>query len=518
MFKRLLSVLLTVVVLVTSLGLDQLAMTARAVTTYTTIYFKDETESHWVGNDGAVIEMVDNTYGHTSYMMKKLNSTTWSVKVPAYVFNVTFNRLSPSGKQWNSWSAGGRGKKRSDRSTWSSTYHTTVPEHGYWDGTAEFIEGFHEGDVIYLDYYEFQQWEIVDTSYYVNFTNAMKKHTIKIDEENVEEYKPILLTNEIEDMVYTYTVTAEDEGAPELRFWRGSGSELWNASVVLKYSDYLEGNNCVKVQGWTDTGYVCPYVPRRHVPVIDKTSLEVLGNKKVNRKIAINLDIQGETEYLSLEDTEINIQKLDSNGNVLADEKEENYLIYDTDATEWNHRELLFKQSGSYKVSTITYSRDKVDCYTTEEIINIVEDNAPVAEIDFVNADTDQKGKDTENVFVRNKEGKCNLKIKDQSVSEINDEITSREYKVFYDKNNDGKYSENEVMENVNGNKMEFTIALKKVGKYQVIETVKETFSDTIEKLLTEEDYLSGNVVVDFEIVNQAPVSSMDVKKASCIL
>ena len=195
--KQWLSVLLTIAILFTSLGLENFTTAVQATITFTTIYLKDDTSEHWIGNDNAVIELVDNTYGHTSYIMKKVNSTTWSAKVPATTYNVTFNRLSPSKTtQWNSWSAGGRGSNRNDISTWSSTYHATVPEHGYWDGTPEYIEGFHEGDVIYLDYYTFQNWEISDAQFYVNFTNATKVDNngadITISSANSEKFNPVI--------------------------------------------------------------------------------------------------------------------------------------------------------------------------------------------------------------------------------------------------------------------------------------------------------------------------------------
>lgn len=113
----------------------------------------DDTDEQWVGNDNAVIELVDNTYGHDHYIMTKINSNTWSAKVPSSTYNVTFNRLSPDqSTQWNSWSAGGRDSH--------NAYHVLGFEYGYWDGTAELEEGFHAGDVVYLDFYEFSDWVI----------------------------------------------------------------------------------------------------------------------------------------------------------------------------------------------------------------------------------------------------------------------------------------------------------------------------------------------------------------------
>ena len=45
----------------TSLGLDRLSI--QAANTYITLYLVDDTKEQWVGNDHAVIELVDNTSG-----------------------------------------------------------------------------------------------------------------------------------------------------------------------------------------------------------------------------------------------------------------------------------------------------------------------------------------------------------------------------------------------------------------------------------------------------------------------
>lgn len=47
-----------------------------------TIYFIDQTKENWVKNDGAVMELVDNSFGHDSYPMTKIDDTVWSVSVP----------------------------------------------------------------------------------------------------------------------------------------------------------------------------------------------------------------------------------------------------------------------------------------------------------------------------------------------------------------------------------------------------------------------------------------------------
>ena len=511
--RKCISILLVIAILFTSIGLEKFTKTAEAAAAYTKIYLKDDTAEHWIGNDNAVIELVDNTYGHDHYIMTKEDSTTWSARVPSSTYNVTFNRLSPDkSTQWNSWSAGGRGSNVNDKNTWHSTYHATVPEHGYWDGEAEYEEGFHEGDVIYLDYYEFNSWEISNALFYVNFTDASKTENngadIDISTADKNKYSPILLTNEIEEQVYTYTVTAEDEGAAKLKFWRGNSSTLWNDSVTLSYSDYQAGNNCVKVQGWNSTGYVCPYVPRRHIPVFDTLELNVTGNQKVNRKIVLDFDIQGETQYLNTEDTQINIVKIDSEGNIISDNNDE-YLLFDDNAAAWNHRELIFKESGKYRITAI--ATDGTDEFIDEKIITVVNDQAPAAGIELSNPDD---GADDDNIFVRNSEGVLNLNIKDTSSSELGDSITSRIYRIYYDANGNSEYEDDEIISETTGNRTEVSLSFNSVGKYKVMLDIQETFTDTIVSLINESDYLTGETEREFEIVNQAPVSSMSVKKS----
>ena len=223
--RRIVSIVLTAAILFTSLGLENFTNIVKAAASYTTLYLVDDTPEHWLGNDNAVIEMVDNTFGHDRYIMTKESGSRWSVRVPSTTYNVTFNRLSPDrSTQWNSWSAGGRDTH--------STYHAITHEHGYWEGTAVLEEGFREGDIIYLDYYEFSDWKLSDAWFYVNFTGASKEENsgqdISISHGDKEKYSPVKLVNEIEEDVFTYTVTKEDEVAKELRSWRGNSDTLWN--------------------------------------------------------------------------------------------------------------------------------------------------------------------------------------------------------------------------------------------------------------------------------------------------
>ena len=507
--RRIISYLLIVAIFVTSLSLDAFSRKTEAAGGYVTLYLKDDTATQWIGNDNAVIELVDNTYGHDRYIMTKVNSTTWSCKVPASIYNVTFNRLSPDkSTQWNSWSAGGRDGH--------CTYHATVPEHGYWDGTAVTDnEYFHEGDIIYLDFYGFLNWEQANAVFYVNFKSYSKadnnEQDITISSADSTKFSPILLTNEIETQVFKYVVTAEDEGATSLRFFRGNSTTLWNNSVVLNYSDYKVGNNCVKVQGWDNTGYVCPYVPRRHITRIDSATVGVTGNRKVNRKIEIHFNLTGETDLLLQEDTEINIVKLDSNGNEVPAGEGEVYFILDETVSQWNHRELIFKQAGNYKISAV--ATDGYEDFSAETTISVVKDAEPQTMFDISCGEGESTN--SPGIYVRNSEGTAHIFVTDASVSEFGDEISERTYVLYHDANNDGEFSNDEIIDTKTGNETEVLYELNTVGKYRVVLNIKETFTDTIPSLVDDSVYLRGSYAQDFETANQAPVSAMYMEKSN---
>ena len=221
-----------------------------------TIYFIDNTQQKWVNNDNAIMELVDNTYGHDRYEMTKLDDETWAVQVPASAYNITFNRYdSTKTIQWNSWSAGGRDE--------NNAYYADVAEHGHWgyvDGSA--LENyFHEGDIVYLDLSGFTSWENDNAIMYVNFSDASKVENGGSDV-NIEAYKnsdiynPQVIDYEVAEHIYAYVVTKEDEGKNILRFWRGNEDALWNCSVTLDYEQYKLGNNCAKVTGWNSQGYL----------------------------------------------------------------------------------------------------------------------------------------------------------------------------------------------------------------------------------------------------------------------
>lgn len=128
--KRFVAFVLAVAFFLTSLRFDNFINNIQATSAYTTLYFMDNTLEHWISNDNAIIELVDNTNGHDSYMMSQVDSITWKVRVPDSTYNVTFNRYdSAKTTQWNSWSAGGRDN--------NNTYYVQGHEYGRWGITDE---------------------------------------------------------------------------------------------------------------------------------------------------------------------------------------------------------------------------------------------------------------------------------------------------------------------------------------------------------------------------------------------
>lgn len=251
--KKILAGFLVVIMILTSVNLNQL-ISAEAAIEYVTLYFIDNTAQKWVKNNNAKIKAIDNSNGHDSYWMTQVDHTTWSVKVPKSAYNITFNRYSlDKTTQWNSWSAGGRDK--------NNAYYADGSEYGHWGVKKE--AGFQEGDIIYLDVSECIEWKKNNAWMYINFNNATKQEnneeTITLANADNKLYNPRKVECSIGEYVYGYAVTKEDEGATELRFWRGNSKKLWNCSISLSYNDFLNGLNCIKVTGWDDKGSIISY-------------------------------------------------------------------------------------------------------------------------------------------------------------------------------------------------------------------------------------------------------------------
>ncbi|MBQ3514752.1 MAG: hypothetical protein IJA32_13330 [Lachnospiraceae bacterium] len=248
--KKILAYVLLLVLAFTNIGFGREPISVYAATKYVVIYFVDNTTEQWVGNDAAVMELVDNTNGHDSYWMTQKDDVTWCVTVPESACNITFNRYSSDkSTKWNSWSAGGRDE--------NNAYYADGAEYGHWDVVEEGENYFHAGDIIYLDLSEFSDWEKDNALMYINFSDASKEENggndISISNADKSLYEPQKVSDKLDEYVYQYIFTEDSEGAVNLRFWRGNADTLWNCSMVLSYEDYSNGFNCIKISGWNGT-------------------------------------------------------------------------------------------------------------------------------------------------------------------------------------------------------------------------------------------------------------------------
>lgn len=322
--KRVVSLLLMLVVLGTSMGLERFVQVIWAQTTYIKIYLKDNTIEHWLGNDNAVMELVDNTSGHIHYRMTKEDSETWSIKVPDTTYNVTFNRLSPDGNtQWNSWSAGGRDS--------NNVYFADGGEYGHWEVIEDDNEEkyFHAGDIVYLDLTQFVAWKSSDALLYINFTGASKKENngqdINLSKADKSQYNPKKVDMEVTENIYAYVVGFEDEGSTELRFWRGNNSTLWNCSIILSYDDYVNGVNCVRISNWDNEGSLIETEHKMDTEVdSDGDGLpdyyEYIHNTDIYKA---DTDGDGLTDYQEINETATNPNMMDTNGDGIIDADED---------------------------------------------------------------------------------------------------------------------------------------------------------------------------------------------------
>lgn len=374
---------------ITSVGANAPKVQAEETEETVTITFIDNTEEKWVGNDNAVIELVDNTQGHDKYDMEKVDDHTWSVTVPARAYNITFNRYDADKKNlWNSWSAGGRDGK--------VTYEALSTAHGAWKEEKEEF-GFQAGDSIYLDISEFPSWESDNAIFYANLTSATRKENgnqdIKIKEANKKYYEPLDSVIKVEDGIYSYTFTEETEGKDVIRFWRGNKDTLWNCSVELSYKDYYEkGINCIKVTDWSEKGLLKNIIPRDRLKIdtskfIYNSELDIY---EINEAIK---EISGEL---------INSKTIQSFECVIKDYNG-NKVFQDTiDISEkWKIEKIGFVM-GFNKVSFIAKDNKNHTIEKEITIFNTSEENTTNVDIDEKDDDGDKINNYYENFFGTN--------------------------------------------------------------------------------------------------------------------
>jgi len=103
---------------------------------------------------------------------------------------------------------------------------------------------FKEGDVLWLDISNATGWKTADndaaTTMYVNFSDATGNTTTLTD---ARAMTPVVKNSSSVPVLYIYVVTALDEAKDFtiLRFKRGNGTDMWNASGNLTATEYRAG-------------------------------------------------------------------------------------------------------------------------------------------------------------------------------------------------------------------------------------------------------------------------------------
>lgn len=276
-FKNIITYIVITAIMFTNLNISSLTVNAENSEDMITLFFVDNTNEQWIKNDNAIIELVDNSNGHIKYIMTKSDDCTWKADIPKSAYNITFNRYNPEKTtQWNSWSAGGREN--------NNTYYADGSEYGHWTTMEWENENyFHAGDIIYVDVSEFEDWKNDDALMYVNFNNASKEendgYDINISTSDKSLFNPQKAEDIVSDNIYRYVINENDEGATELRFWRGNSEFLWNCSIIFTYDDFVQTGNCIKITNWNEQGYISNYYQNKYL-YSDKNEIFIDSNNE----------------------------------------------------------------------------------------------------------------------------------------------------------------------------------------------------------------------------------------------
>ena len=225
------------------------------------------------------------------------------------------------------------------------------------------------------------------------------------------------------------------------------------------------------------------------------------GNQKENRKITLDIEEILNTEYIIKKDTRWKITKKDE------EEDASGCYAVDEENSDDFHKEMLFTKSGTYEVS-VTVTTGKVEYTVTKELV-IEKDLEPVAGFSL-----------PAESFSRNKKGTATVELTDSSYSMDNDVIGQRIWTIYYDKNNDGIFADDEAAVFDDGNQDKIVYQTDKVGKYKVVLRVVESFTDTIPKLLPKDAYKEDDtaeykdVACVFEVGNEAPTAKLNIRKS----
>jgi len=206
-----------------------------------------------------------------------------------------------------------------------------------------------------------------------------------------------------------------------------------------------------------------------------KPDIEIMseGQHKENRKLTLDISQSNELEKIVAENTSWEI--------VPEFDAEQSLVFIDDDESTDLTKQLIIKKAGTYKVN-VTVSTGKKE-YTYSKVLNILEDTAPVADFYI----------DEETVYRNQPDGSAIITAEDISYSPDGDYIQGREWTVKYDSDNDNDFTDEEIIytDTNNKNKLEYSTA--NVGRYLIELNVTEKFDDTIEKFITNDDYLTAN-------------------------
>lgn len=158
-----------------------------------------------------------------------------------------------------------------------------------------------------------------------------------------------------------------------------------------------------------------------------------------------------------------------------------------------NHKEFLYKKPGEYVLTlTVTNALGR----TSEPYVlpfSIIPDYAPAVILHPYSSQ------------IARGEG---VSLNFDAVSTDKDTITNKNFKVYYDVNNDGTYSQ--LIDAFSGALSEYKPVKNKLGKYRIVVTVDENYGqDTFPEFLTAADKRSTTKQFEFEIDNYIPYNDI---------
>lgn len=282
-------------------------------------------------------------------------------------------------------------------------------------------------------------------------------------------------------------------------------NKIWFNEVGVKKIE-LEATDSFGHKGWGQKEI-------NVLPPIPNVLLDVIGKRKINRKISLDVSkssgcskrypIDWSKSKWSI--SPLDAQNVDNIKTLLPNTKTNFEMNLNGD---YKNVDVLFKKEGRYKVKCTLYSTAGYEGYA-EVILNIEPDLPPIA--DFATLERTVRNPLENNI--------ATIPVVDKSTSVDGDEITKRIWLYAFDSNNDGNFDneqwyvlDNNVWKKVNdydidgsysslkninmkkiidGNKKSIEIKAGHVGKYTVELIIEEDlYEDTIPEFITEDDIL----------------------------